>query len=252
MPMNKKKTIFILFITILLSFLLGGLVYILFLKKAKENPKESSFDSHSEIYWQRLQNRPEVLKGPGYPSDLRDFLETIRGKESYLWNGDREETYRYLLQEFPDERGHVLYAVYVAFMNWKDKSLEIESSPSLSQYEKLTAVNRLKEEIFPKFLNELLFPKHPTSPPVILLSFLEDYIQRNPYSYARERKRIFLRKKETLYQQEKWDIQAWESPSFYRQVVELLYEREMKEMSEEEKTFYRSSKIEELKSDFWN
>ncbi|GBF43127.1 hypothetical protein LPTSP2_24230 [Leptospira ellinghausenii] len=250
--MNKKKTIFILFITILLSFLLGGLVYILFLKKTKENPKESSFDSHSEIYWQRLQNRPEVLKGPGYPSDLRDFLETIRGKESYLWNGDREETYRYLLQEFPDERGNVLYAVYVAFMNWKDKSLEIESSPSLSQYEKLTAVNRLKEEIFPKFLNDLIFPKHPTSPPMILLSFLEDYIQRNPYSYARERKRIFLRKKETLYQQEKWDIQSWESPSFYRQVVELLYEREMKEMSEEEKTFYRSSKIEELKSDFWN
>ncbi|XDD46812.1 hypothetical protein AB3N60_01575 [Leptospira sp. WS39.C2] len=250
--MNKKKTITILLISILLSFLLGGLVYILFLKKDKENPKESSYDSRSEIYWQRLQNRPEVLKGPGYPSELRDFLETLRGKETYLWKGDRDETYQFLLQEFPDERGHVLYAVYVAFMNWKDKSLEIESSPSLSQFEKLTAVNRLKEEIFPGFLKDLIFPKHPSSPPVILVSFLEDYIQRNPYSYSRERKRIFLRKKEELYQKEKWDIQTWESPSFYRQVVEMIYEREIKEMSEEEKTFYRSSKIEELKSDFWN
>ncbi|XDD43064.1 hypothetical protein AB3N58_01485 [Leptospira sp. WS60.C2] len=250
--MNKKKTIIILSISILLSFFLGGLVYILFLKKNMDDPKQSSFDSRSEIYWQRLQNRPEVLKGPGYPSDLRDFLETLRGKESYLWKGDRDETYRYLLENYPDERGHVLYAVYVAFMNWKEKSIEIETSASLSQYEKLTAVNRLKEEIFPGFLKDLIFPKHHTSPPVLLLSFLEDYIQRNPYSYARERKRIFLRKKEELYREEKWDIQSWESPTFYRKLVELLYEREMKEMTDEEKTFYRSSKIEELKSDFWN
>ncbi|TGK51205.1 hypothetical protein EHQ10_06190 [Leptospira bouyouniensis] len=252
MPMNKKKTISILLISILLSFVLGGLVYFLFLKKHYGNTKESSYDSRSEVYWQRLQNLPEVLKGEGYPNDLRDFLETLRGKESYLWKGDRDKTYLHLLEEYPDERGHVLYAVYVAYMNWREKSLEIESSPSLSTYEKLTAVNRLKEEIFPGFLNLLLFPKHPTSPPVLLSSYLEDYIQRNPYSYARERKRIFLRKKEELYKQEKWDIQSWESPSFYRQIVNLIYEREMKEMTDEEKTFYRSSKIEELKSDFWN
>ena len=252
MPMNKKKTTTILLISILLSFLLGGLVYILFLKKNKEDTKESSYDSRSEIYWQRLQNRPEVLKGTGYPEDLRDFLETLRGKETYLWKGDRDQTYLHLLTEYPDERGHVLYAVYVAYMNWKEKSLEMETSPALSSYEKLTAVNRLKGEIFPSDLRGLIFPKHPTSPPVILSSYLEDYIQRNPYSYARERKSIFLRKKEELYQKEKWDIQSWESPSFYREVVEMIYEREMKEMTEEEKTFYRSSKIEELKSDFWN
>lgn len=252
MPTNKKKITILLLITILLSFLLGSLVYILFLKKTNADPKESSFDSRSEIYWKRLQNRPEVLGSVGYPNDLRDFLETLRGKESFLWNGDRDQTYRYLLTEFPDERGHILYAVYVAYMNWKEKSKEIESSTSLTSYEKLTAVNRLKEEIFPGVIHQLIFPKHPTTPPTILVSYLEDYIQRNPYSYARERKRIFLRKKEELYQKEKWDIQTWESPNFYRQVVSLIYEREMKEMTEEEKTFYLTSKIEELKSDFWN
>ncbi|EOQ89723.1 hypothetical protein LEP1GSC202_1441 [Leptospira yanagawae serovar Saopaulo str. Sao Paulo = ATCC 700523] len=252
MPTNKKKIALILLISILLSFLLGSLVYILFLKKTKVDPMETSFDSRSEIYWKRLQNRPEVLKGQGYPSDLRDFLETLRGKESYQWNGDREKTYSFLLTEYPDERGHVLYAVYVAYMNWKEKADEIESQVSLTSYEKLTAINRLKAEIFPGVLYELIFPKHPTTPPAILVSYLEDYISRNPYSYSRERKRIFLRKKEELYQKEKWVIQTWESPNFYRQVVDLMYEREMKEMTDEEKTFYRSSKIEELKSDFWN
>lgn len=252
MPVNKKKTITFLFILILLSLLLVGLVYFLFLKKTKSDPTQSSFDSHSEVYWQRLQNRPEVLLGPGYPSDLRDFLETLRGKESYLWKGDREKTYTYLLESYPDERGHVLYAVYVAFMNWKEKTLEVEQTEGLTSYEKLTAVNRLSKEIFPLVIRSILFPKHPTTPPVLLLSFLEDYVQKNPYSYSRERKRIFLRKKEELYQTEKWEIQAWESPMFFRQVVELIYAREMLEMSEEEKTSYRSAKQEELKVDFWN
>ncbi|PJZ84808.1 hypothetical protein [Leptospira harrisiae] len=252
MPVNKKKTTIFLFILILLSLLLVGLVYFLFQKKANSDPKQSSFDSHSEVYWQRLQNRPEVLQGPGYPSDLRDFLETLRGKESYLWKGDREKTYAYLLETFPDERGHVLYAVYVAFMNWKEKTLELEQNEGISSYEKLTAVNRLSEEIFPPVIRNLIFPKHPTTPPVWLLSYLEDYIQKNPYSYARERKRIFLRKKEELYKTEKWEIQTWESPMFFQKVVELIYARELLEMSEEERTSYRSAKQEELKVDFWN
>ncbi|MGE8720671.1 hypothetical protein ACO2KH_04995 [Leptospira terpstrae] len=183
---------------------------------------------------------------------MRDFLETLRGKESYLWKGDREKTYTYLLETYPDERGHVLYAVYVAFMNWKEKTLEVEQTEGLTSYEKLTAVNRLSEEIFPLVIRSMLFPKHPTTPPVLLLSFLEDYVQKNPYSYSRERKRIFLRKKEELYQTKKWEIQAWESPMFFRQVVELIYAREMLEMSDEEKTSYRSAKQEELKVDFWN
>nr|WP_244936835.1 hypothetical protein [Leptospira brenneri] len=237
---------------ILLSLLLGSLVYFLFQKKTNPDHKESSFDSHSEVYWQRLQNRPEVLQGPGYPSDLRDFLETLRGKESYLWEGERDKTYAYLLETYPDERGHVLYAVYVAFMNWKEKTLEVEKREDLTSFEKLTAVNRISEEIFPLVLRHLLFPKHPTTPPVWLLSYLEDYVQKNPYSYSRERKRIFLKKKAELYQKEKWEIQSWESPMFFRQVVELIYARELLEMSEEERTSYRSTKQEELKVDFWN
>ncbi|MCW7491855.1 hypothetical protein ND861_04225 [Leptospira sp. 2 VSF19] len=252
MPVNKKKTITFLFILILLSLFLSGLVYILFLKKTKEDPKQSSYDSRSEVYWQRLQNRPEVLIGPGYPQDLRDFLETLRGKESYLWKGDRDKTYEYLLETYPDERAHVLYALYVAFMNWKEKSLELEQREDLSSYEKLTAVNRMSEQIFPLMIRNLIFPKHPTTPPVFLLSYLEDYVQKNPYSYSRERKRIFLKKKKELYQNEKWEIQSWESPTFLRQVIELIYSREILEMSEEEKTSYRNAKLEELKADFWN
>ncbi|TGK82183.1 hypothetical protein EHQ24_13015 [Leptospira noumeaensis] len=252
MPANKKKITTFLFILILLSLLLGGLVYFLFQKKTNPDPKESSYDSRSEVYWQRLQNRPEVLQGPGYPSDLRDFLETLRGKESYLWEGDRDKTYEFLLETYPDERGHVLYAIYIAFMNWKEKTKEVESRDDLSSYEKLTAVNRLSEEIFPVVLRDHLFPKHPTTPPVWLLSFLEDYIQKNPYSYSRERKRIFLKKKAELYQKEKWEIRSWESPMFFRKVVDLIYARELLEMSEEERTSYRSAKQEELKADFWN
>lgn len=231
---------------------MSGLVYFLFLKKTNQDPKLSSYDSRSEVYWQRLQNRPEVLFGPSYPKDLRDFLETLRGKESYLWKGDRDKTYEYLLETYPDERAHVLYALYVAFMNWKEKSFEVEQREDLSSYEKLTAVNRLSEQIFPDMIRNLIFPKHPTNPPVFLLSYLEDYVQKNPYSYSRERKRIFLKKKKELYQNEKWEIQSWESPTFLRQVIELIYSREILEMSEEEKTSYRNAKLEELKADFWN
>ncbi|TGM52311.1 hypothetical protein [Leptospira vanthielii] len=252
MPVNKKKIITFLVILILLSLFLGGFVYILFLKNTNPDLKASSYDSRSEVYWERLQNRPEVLLGPGYPTDLRDFLETLRGKESYLWEGDRDKTYTHLLETYPDERGHVLYAVFIAFMNWKEKSSEVEQRGDLSAYEKLTAVNRVSEEIFPLVLRTILFPKHPTTPPVLLLSYLEDYVQKNPYSYSRERKRIFLRKMEELYQAEKWEIRTWESPMFLRQVIELIYEREILEMSEEEKTSYRSAKLEELKADFWN
>ncbi|MDF3819842.1 hypothetical protein P3G55_08035 [Leptospira sp. 96542] len=251
--MTKQKKITLAFILILLFLLLAGFVYFLFLKKdspLSQNP--TSFDAKSETTWTKVQSQPQILGSEGYPEDIRDFLETIRGKESFQWNGDRTRTYQYLKENFPDERGDVLYAIYVAFMEFNSKSEQIQNLQELTDYERLTEINRLKETIFPESIAKRIFLPHPITAKETLLLFMQDYVHKNPYSYSKERKRAFLKKKKELYQGDRFEHSSWESSEFRTNLIQLIYGREMEPMTELEKISFVRDRIEELDSDFWN
>lgn len=248
---TKQKTILLGLIGILsLCFLV--LVYILFWKKETKDRKPFEISGESGIIWKQIQSNPETLVGIGYPQDLRDFLESVRGKETYLFENDRTKTKDFLLAEYPDERGEVLFALYLAFREYTAEKRKIDSNTELSEIKKLMEIKRLQSEIFPEYLRTLIFPEHPIHPTRLLLYTLQDFVEKNPFSYSRERKLIFLKKRKEIYGEKEREIRNWEDPDFWNRIIELLYEREMSDMEEKERSQFHSKRLEEFKIDFWN
>ncbi len=205
------------------------------------------------MIWNQIKSRPFSLEtSAGYPEDLRDYVETLRGKESFLYSGNRDLIYEEILKHYPDERGEVLFAIYNAFLFFVKEREMIESDTELSELEKIAEVTRVKEEIFPVWVREKLFQNHPLTPSRLLLVSLRDYISKNPLTFSRERKRMFLKLRKEIYLDRERDIRYWEEEEFWKEIVYLIYSRELGEMEDWEKQEFSSKKLEEFKLDFWN
>lgn len=63
---------------------------------------------------------------------------------------------------------------------------------------------------------------------------------------------MFIKLRKEIYAEKEREIRHWEDEEFWREIVSLIYSREMAEMQDWEKQEYSFKKLEEFKSDFWN
>ncbi len=228
-------------------------VYILFGKKPTKDRNPYEPGSSTKMIWKQIQSRPFSLEtSSGYPEDLRDYLETLRGKETFLYSGNRDLIYEEIRNTYPDERGEVLFAIYNAFIFFVKEREVIESDTDLTELEKLTEIKRIMDDTFPPWVREKIFQNHPLTPSRLLLASLRDYIAKNPLTFSRERNRMFIKLRKEIYAEKEREIRHWEDEEFWREIVSLIYSREMAEMQDWEKQEYSFKKLEEFKLDFWN
>ncbi|TGN20849.1 hypothetical protein [Leptospira idonii] len=215
--------------------------------------KDKTRPSEPNILWKQIESRPEILKSQGYPENLKDFLDELSGKEKYEWGGDRQATYDHLILHFPGEISSVLYAIFTAYSEFKNEVAELEKKEELSSWEKLEKTNLLRNYFFPKPIQEILFPFHPSQKTVEFFYYSEDYVRKNPYTFARERKKHLGKKRTELYGKSAREISQWEDDAFREKILSLIYEREMESMNEIEKQqFTERIKRDEKEGDFWN
>jgi hypothetical protein len=245
---------FLIFIAVFLLFLLISLaVYFLFLKKSKETISQKPFDKRSEIAWNALGERVDVIKTEGYPENLLEFLDTLHGKERYEWGQDRDRTFLYLNTQFPDERGSVLYAIYVSYSFYLEEIEALELDKSRTNWEKLQKREEIRDHFFRGKLKEHIFPNHPSQKPLEFLYYAEDYCQKHPTTFAAERRRHLRKKRKELYNKNLLEIKKWEDDSFQRKILNLIFQREINLMTEYEKNRFIGMKlIEVTDGDFWN
>jgi hypothetical protein len=249
--MRKRNVIFIVVFLLLLTISL--IVYFLFLKKSKDLARPKSTDSRSEIIWKLSNERTEVIESGGYPKPLRDYLDTLYGKERFEWDGDRDQTLLHITAQYPDERGSVLFALYVAYTMYLEDAEALELDKSRSNWEKLEKRNQIRDHYFHGKLGDILFPPHPSQKPLEFLYYAEDYIEKHPYTYAAERKRHFQKKRNQIYSDAPLDIRRWEDVTFQKKILSLIFQREMSLMTELEKSQFLESKLrEEEDGHFWN
>ncbi len=195
----------------------------------------------------------DVLQTGGYPEPLLEFLETVRGKERYEWRSDRDQTFSYLNRLYPDERGSVLYAIYVAYAFYLEDLEALQLDSSRTNWEKWAKRTQLREHYFKGKLKEILFPYHPSEKSLEFLYYAEDYIQKNPLSYGYERKRHLTKKRNQMYSADFYEIRKWEDRKFQTKILSLIYAREMQIMAEYERSNFLKSKMRELEDEhFWN
>lgn len=212
-----------------------------------------AYDAHSEVVWKALQDRMEVLTKEGYPEPLLEYLDTLRGKERYEWGNDRNETFLRINQQYPDERGSVLYAIYVSYSFYLEDLEALQLDTSRTNWEKWEKREQLRSHFFPGKLREILFPFHSSQKPLELIFFAEDLQKKHPQTYGSERKRILSGKRKELYASDPLEIKKWEDSKFQRKILELIYERELSVMTTFERSNFLEAKLRDLEEDhFWN
>jgi len=249
--MNKRKLIF--FILLILLVFISFTVYFLFFKNRGPLPGKKPFDSGSEVIWNQLSSRPDLLLTEDYPSDLKNFLDELFGKETYEWGADRSRTYDYLVLHFPGERSSVLYAIYVAYANYRDEIGKWEKDPNLNSWEKQEKILKIRNQFFPEGIKEILFPYHPSQVAQSFLYYTENYVQKNPYKFSKERKSHLLKKRQNLYGEQLHEIAKWENPNLKLTITKMIYARELEVMNPLEKEIFLQRVLsDESHADFWN
>ncbi|WP_167837215.1 hypothetical protein [Leptospira kobayashii] len=249
--MNKRKLIF--FILLILLVFISFTVYFLFFKNDALLRSKKPFDSGSEVTWKQLSDRPDLLLTEDYPSDLKNFLDELFGKETYEWGADRSVTYDYLVLHYPGERASVLYAIYVAYANYRDEIAKWEKDPNLNSWEKQEKILQIRNDFFPKGIKEILFPYHPSQTAQSFLYYTENYVQKNPYKYSKERKSHLLKKRQSLYGEQLHEIAKWENQNLKIAITKMIYARELEVMNSLEKEIFLQRILsDESHADFWN
>ena len=249
--MNKRNVIFIVVILLLLS--ISTIVYFLFIKKKADFASKKTYDPRSEITWNLLKEKSDILKNSDFPNPLKEYLDLLHGKERYEWNSDKEITFQKINAEFPGERGAILYAVYVSYSFYLEELEILEKESAYTNWEKWEKRKDLRGHYFPGQLKDILFPDHPSQKVQELLFYVEDYVQKNPGTFASERLRIFKKKRNDLYANHLIEIRQWEDKSFHKKLIHLIYSRELSVMSDYEKSDFLGRKLQaDEADDFWN
>lgn len=249
--MKKRNVIFIG--VFLLLLVISIIVYFLFRKNQKDLISNKSYDARSEVVWNSLHDRMEVITKGGYPEPLLEYLDTLRGKERYEWGNDRNQTFLHINQQYPDERGSVLYAIYVSYSFYLEDLEALQLDTSRTNWEKWEKREQLRSHFFPGKLRKFLFPFHPSQKPLELIYYAEDYQKKHPQTYGSERKRILADKRKQLYASDPLEFKNWEDSKFQRNILQIIYERELSVMSTFEKANFLEAKLRDWEEDhFWN
>lgn len=252
--MRKKNLLIAITISIILAFLLG-LVYFLFFKKPKANSFSELEPPSPEVAveWSVLQSKPELLEAKEYPEDLPGFLESLVTQESVVFGGDREKTYEILQTQRPGEPGRVLFALYLSFAQLRDSEKYWEKDPLLSFWDREQKRTAFIQTHFAQNLQEKIFPWNSIRAKRSLLWFLENFVQKNPYSLSKERWRAVKQVRKELYSDHEREGFGTETDIWRLEVLKLVYSRELEQMSETERqNFLFSLKERAENPDFWN
>jgi hypothetical protein len=210
-------------------------------------------DTKSEIAWKSLNDRIEAIQTGGYPTPIRQYLDEIHGKERFEWGNDRDQTYNYIRKQYPDERSSVLYALYVAYSFYLEDIEALELDSSRTGYEKMKKREEIRDHFFRGKLKEIIFPPHPSQKVEEFVLFAEDYVQKQPLTFSNERKRKFQMIRNEIFKSDSYEARKWETTKTKKQILTLIFQKELSLMGDIEKTHFLEAKLrEEEAGHFWN
>jgi len=227
---------------------LGALVYTLLPIRKSDLEFFQPVDSATAIEWKAIRENPEVLESIEYPQDLRRLFEESYSRERFLWEGNRQKVLDDYQKRFPLEPSRVLFSMYASFAKLRDSERAWASDPRLTAWDREAKRKEFISSNIPPEWRDLVFPESQERINLTLIWFLEDFVQKHPFSLAKERWKVL---KQFRNQNNLTDN---ESSEYRHRILELVYSREISLMDPLEKEEFWRKRESAWKEglDFWN